>query len=595
MTAASSLDELVAALRLFKPGTPLQNYITHIRFPRFKNIKANAKITFDFPVTALVGTNGSGKTSALHALYGAPLGQSTSEFWFSTVVDPIEEGAGEPNRYVYGHWLGSSSQVVETRKARVRKKNDPDYWEPTKATSSDGMDALPPLAEGQVVEGRSKDRWNPTDRPVLYLNFRSEVGAFDRFLHFGTNKKTQKINTKQDRIRLGASRLKEAIDDADDSKKVYGRRRVFDIGDLSPAELKQVSAILGKKYTSAKTIEHTLYGDQRGLSVVFHSAHTYSEAFAGSGEIAVVVLVSRIMRADKYSLILLDEPELSLHPAAQERLLEFLMSEVRKKHHQVVFSTHSPSMVRALPTNAVKVFVEDAGGAFDVINDNHPYVAFNRLGAAIPHKIRILVEDRLARSVVEEALSLLPSDGAAVFEVTFLPGGANSYYAHRIPTLMHSQSATYVFLDGDKAPVGGFPDPDGIPANQNEELAEIITKIVGGTVTLGADGGSDPKAQEKMFGLQRIYLRFLHQRVRFLPKLCPEALILEVLDPAANPSSAKDAKNQLKAKIQAGGAEPSSDEIDAVAKFELRKVRHLNAHVAALRAELEAILKAHPT
>ena len=40
-------------------------YITHIRFPRYKNMADGARLDFDFPVTALVGSNGSGKTSVL--------------------------------------------------------------------------------------------------------------------------------------------------------------------------------------------------------------------------------------------------------------------------------------------------------------------------------------------------------------------------------------------------------------------------------------------------------------------------------------------------------------------------------------------------
>lgn len=97
-------------------------YITHIRFPRYKNIEDGTRIDFTFPITALVGSNGSGKTSVLNALYGAPAGQSTGHYWFSTQVDPIEEGDGSPSRFIYGHYNFQYKGIVETRKARVRKK-----------------------------------------------------------------------------------------------------------------------------------------------------------------------------------------------------------------------------------------------------------------------------------------------------------------------------------------------------------------------------------------------------------------------------------------------------------------------------------------
>ena len=37
------------------------NWITHIRFPYFKNIQPNTRIDFSCPITALVGPNGTGK------------------------------------------------------------------------------------------------------------------------------------------------------------------------------------------------------------------------------------------------------------------------------------------------------------------------------------------------------------------------------------------------------------------------------------------------------------------------------------------------------------------------------------------------------
>src|SRR3954447_20853494 len=88
-------------------------YITHIRFPRYKNISDGARIDFTFPVTALVGSNGSGKTSVLNALYGAPARKSTGQYWFSTKVDPIEEGEGSPSRFIYGHFNPSFNEAVE--------------------------------------------------------------------------------------------------------------------------------------------------------------------------------------------------------------------------------------------------------------------------------------------------------------------------------------------------------------------------------------------------------------------------------------------------------------------------------------------------
>lgn len=79
-----------------------KNYIEYIVFPYYKNLVPGTKINLNFPITILVGKNGSGKSSTLHALYGAPYWKSCSDFWFSTEVDPIEETGGKgKNRFFY--------------------------------------------------------------------------------------------------------------------------------------------------------------------------------------------------------------------------------------------------------------------------------------------------------------------------------------------------------------------------------------------------------------------------------------------------------------------------------------------------------------
>jgi hypothetical protein len=139
-----NLETLIETVGKFKPGSPLDKYISEAVFPNFKNIELGTRITFDYPLTALVGANGSGKSSILHALWGMPLRHSTSRFWFSTAVDPITERTGNGiNRYYYSHWVSGLKSLVQTRKVRGTKRLG--YWEPARALPSDGMNPMPPL------------------------------------------------------------------------------------------------------------------------------------------------------------------------------------------------------------------------------------------------------------------------------------------------------------------------------------------------------------------------------------------------------------------------------------------------------------------
>ena len=82
--------------------------------------------------------------------YGDAVRTSTSKFWFSTDLDPIEDSNRDPQRYFYGYWHEDFGGVVETRKARIGKKQD--YWEPYRWSKSDGM---APMPEGDF-EGRQR-------------------------------------------------------------------------------------------------------------------------------------------------------------------------------------------------------------------------------------------------------------------------------------------------------------------------------------------------------------------------------------------------------------------------------------------------------
>ena len=55
-------------------------YISHIRFPHYKNLVPDLKIEFKYPITALVGVNGASKSSVLRAIYGAPKNKSVGDY-----------------------------------------------------------------------------------------------------------------------------------------------------------------------------------------------------------------------------------------------------------------------------------------------------------------------------------------------------------------------------------------------------------------------------------------------------------------------------------------------------------------------------------
>jgi predicted ATPase len=555
------------------------SFITHIRFPRYKNMVAGARVDFSFPVTALVGVNGSGKTSVLNALYGAPNRYSTGEFWFSTKVDPIEEGEGSPNRFIYGHFNKGAKSVVETRKARVRKvrngKDDPNYWEPTKEAPGDAM-VVPVVAAAKKIEGRSLDRWNPVSRKVVYINFRKELSAFDKYFYFGKapseranakDAKTRKIISKKDLIRRDAGHLAKVLEVGNTSLMLYKQKIATENRLLSKAELDAISFILGREYAEARLVRHRLFKGDGNLSVRFKTNFgQYSEAFAGSGEVAVTSCVVQVLAAKKGTLLLLDEPEVLLHPGAQERLLAFLIRCAKEMKIQVVFSTHSPHLIAALPDDAIKTFIPTTDGAFSIIQETHPYAEFSRLGVTINEKILILVEDRLAQSVINQSLQLVADEAMkSLFQVEYLSGGAAAILIHRMPVLMDGTRNVLILLDGDQRK-GVIPKPDTIAVAQNSELENIIRNAVGVSPAFLIDGGVGGGNPVQRVEFQRKYLDWASKYLDYLPLSSPEEIILKAaaeltVDIAGD---SLKCKNVLMALAEANkGSKVSSEEIDA--------------------------------
>jgi ATPase involved in DNA repair len=114
-------EELIDVVRKLKEDKVFEKYIDNIYFPYYKNFEEFSKITFDFPLTVIVGKNGSGKSSILHALYGCPKGKNPANFWFSTATDPIIDGNGKNNRhcFVYSFYDNDQyKQVAYTRASR---------------------------------------------------------------------------------------------------------------------------------------------------------------------------------------------------------------------------------------------------------------------------------------------------------------------------------------------------------------------------------------------------------------------------------------------------------------------------------------------
>jgi AAA domain, putative AbiEii toxin, Type IV TA system len=302
--------------------------------------------------------------------------------------------------------------------------------------------------------------------------------------------------------------------------------------------------------------------------------------------------VVQVLGAAKGTLVLLDEPEVSLHPGAQERLLAFLAKTALTNKLQVVFSTHSPHLIKALPDKAIKTFTQLANGEFSVINSTHPYAAFRRLGAVPEHAVVVLVEDRLAQAVVNQALLFIEDEEErALLQVEYLAGGAGSFLTQRIPVLMEWKQHVLMMLDGDQKRVPQFVDQATIPEADNGTLGAVIVAQVGVNPAFSIDGNAAGGNQAQKILAQRRYLSWIARNLKFIPTSCPEELVLKAAKQLEEPEEGIPQACKDKLKALAGqnlGRAATGAEIDTYGSFLLGAHRQDSEELKELSVALRS-------
>lgn len=506
-------------------------FIKQIYFPFYKNFEAFSKIDFNFPLTVLVGKNGSGKSSILHALYGCPNQLSPSDYWFSTKVDPIEDGDGK-NRHCFVYTYlkdGKQYQVSYQRSSRPgTKTKDKDYdsWETAGYVAKYHMKRE--LSEQYDEKTGKYFRTPPMDCNLVYIDFREELSAYDKYFYFGDSKKT-KFRKKQDFLRLKSAELGSILNGDKKVIKIKGIVQNRDVINLTQEELYYISYILGVKYTAGRLIEHHFFQNW-GTSVLLTKAGlSYTEAHAGSGEFAITKLVHELvtkMNTEKSNLILLDEPETSLYPGAQKRLLNFLLNIIKNAKCQIVISTHSEKFISVLPPSAIKsIHYNSDTGKSTIKNNCLASTVFAELELPL-QKINICLEDR-AGCILLDAIA--KEEGYKDLHIYNLECGADELEkTHIFASSQENDQNTFYILDGDKfvdkVNIDDLPNNKLKDANYIDSLVKKISTAISFPSSKGRKQNSI-KYDTIKYNAQIRYLKYFYTHVYFLPSENPESII----------------------------------------------------------------------
>ncbi len=230
---------------------------------------------------------------------------------------------------------------------------------------------------------------------------------------------------------------------------------------------------------------------KRGLNL-------YGEPHMGAGEQKVIRLIRSLEVIPDRSLVLLEEPEITLHPDAQRGLAWYLMSLARRKGHQILVATHSASLFETLPPEARVLLARTKQGV--TVVPRAPAIAAARAlsGIAKTNKDLVLVEDAIGQSFLCEILRRYAKNILANCSV--VPVG-NTDDVYRMVTRFRAEGVRAI---GVRDPDIGDAPADGIfslPGNVAPETLLLDQENVQATEAF-LNGITEAFDKAKLAGLQ---------------------------------------------------------------------------------------------
>lgn len=314
---------------------------------------SNCKVIFDFPITAIAGKNGSGKSTILALSCCAfhndkdgftPLNRKISYYTFvDFFVQHQDEVSPEGINIRYGI----------THNNRRFTKNNPDKEK----------------VRYQVRKKKKGGKWNDyssrVKRDVVFLGIERIVPHNEK-----SQSRSYKKSFSQDAVKGWEKNVRE-----------------------------MVGKVVGKQYDDFKYATHSKYR----LPIISSNGKTYSGFNMGAGENALFEVFSILYAVPVGSLIVIDELELGLHAEAQTKFVKALKEVCLKRKLQIICTTHSKEIFEQLPNDA-RVFIEHTGSKTDVIIGVSPDYAFSKMSASNFSELRILVEDDIAKKILESMI-----------------------------------------------------------------------------------------------------------------------------------------------------------------------------------------------
>lgn len=399
-----------------------KKYLSAIRLERIRLFKGE-RISFDFPVTALIGPNGGGKSTIIGtALLSYQISKQSNIFKKSRVGD---EGMN--------NWL-MEYEVID------------------KEANKTGTE--------RFTLSFVDDVWNKTNnfsREVKFLSITRTVPTSENPL-YQYRKRISTGNTQKGADDISVQKLEEIGDIKSQAERILGKslehfimyeftfkkRKKYKYEKVATGEKIEVNGIEVPKYKNVKTNEVIGY-DKQILYVGSDGSNSYSEFNFGAGEISVIRMVAEMETLENDSLVLIEEIENGLHPIAVRRVVEYLIEISHRKNLQIIFTTHSDYALEPLPPEAIWACVEGR-----LQQGKLSIEALRSISGRFDKKLAIFVEDDFAKSWLEYIIREKISSNYEEIGVYAVGGDGNAVKVHNGHTINPSVSFKSIcYIDGD--------------------------------------------------------------------------------------------------------------------------------------------------
>jgi predicted ATPase len=282
------MGEIEDIMRQFDHGNG--EWKQFIKSIRINNIHGwtNQEMIFKFPVVAIVGENGIGKSTFLKAAVCAYENKNAKNFYPS-------------NMFVRTQW-DTAAMTGATIEYKVRQGSDERFL-----------------------------RWRKTNS----WGFKPKTGKPQRNVFFLDITRTLPLDATAGYAKIAKTASSETGDKIE----------------LTDESLRDLSYVLGQEYARARFVG-TDIDASRKVGLLTKGCNEISQFHQGAGEDSMLDTFKLLQSIPNQSLLVIDEVENSLHPQAQRRFVRYLLKIARVKKLQIILSTHSPFVLEELPAIA---------------------------------------------------------------------------------------------------------------------------------------------------------------------------------------------------------------------------------------------------